>query len=131
MAIPLGLRLALAFLAVALMAIALLAGLTAAFAAADVSVLAGQQRTQLTSAIAVAAGVAWDRGDSWASADLVPVVDLAANTGADVAGARPGRRIPSPPRPSSPTRQARRPAPRWWSAGSGSAKPWSGSPVRA
>jgi two-component system sensor histidine kinase BaeS len=80
----LGLRLALAFLAVALVAIALLAGLTAAFAAADVSNLASQQRTQLTSAIAVAAGVAWDRGDSWASADLVPVVDLATNTGADV-----------------------------------------------
>ncbi len=80
----LGLRLALAFLAVALMAIALLAGLTAAFTAADVSDLAAQQRTQLTSAIAVAAGVAWDRGDSWASADLVPVVDLATNTGADV-----------------------------------------------
>ena len=46
-----------------LVAIALLAGLTAAFAAADVSNLSDQQRTQLTSAIAVAAGAAWDRGD--------------------------------------------------------------------
>jgi two-component system sensor histidine kinase BaeS len=76
----LGMRLALAFLAVALAAVALLAGL----AAADVSALAGQQRADLTSAVAVAAGAAWDRGDSWASADLTPVLDLAARTGADV-----------------------------------------------
>jgi two-component system sensor histidine kinase BaeS len=80
----LGLRLALAFLAVALVAIALLAGLTAVLAAADVSHLSDQQRTQLTSAIAVAAGAAWDRGEGWASADLLPVVDLATSTGADV-----------------------------------------------
>ena len=80
----LGLRLALAFLAVALAAVALLAGLTAAFAAADVSTLAARQRADLTSAIAVAAGAAWDRGDSWAAADLSPVLDLAARTGADV-----------------------------------------------
>ena len=80
----LGLRLALAFLAVALAAIALLAGLTAAFAAADVSALASQQRTELTRAIAVAAGAAWDRGSSWGSADLSPVLDLAARTGAAV-----------------------------------------------
>jgi len=38
-----GLRLALAFITVALAAVALLAGLTAAFAAADVSNLASQQ----------------------------------------------------------------------------------------
>ena len=43
----LGLRLALAFITVALAAVALLAGLTAAFAAADVSTLAGQQRAEL------------------------------------------------------------------------------------
>ena len=80
----LGLRLALAFLAVALTAVALLAGLTAAFAAADVSALARQQRTELTSAIAVAAGAAWDRNNSWASADLSPVLDLAQRIGAAV-----------------------------------------------
>jgi hypothetical protein len=40
----LGLRLALAFLSVALAAVALLAGLTAALAAADVSALTSQQR---------------------------------------------------------------------------------------
>src|ERR1700683_732853 len=80
----LGLRLALAFISVALAAIALLAGLTAAFAAADVSALATRQHTEPTSAIAVAAGAAWDRNESWAAADLSPVLDLAARVGADI-----------------------------------------------
>jgi signal transduction histidine kinase len=79
----LGLRLALAFLSVALVAVALLAGLTAAFAAADVSALATQQRTELTNAVAVAAAAAWDRNNSWHSARLSQVLDLAAQTGAD------------------------------------------------
>jgi signal transduction histidine kinase len=80
----LGLRLALAFLVVALAAIALLAGLTAAFAAADVSTLASQQRTELANAIAAAAGAVWDLNNNWSSADLYPVLDLAARTGAAV-----------------------------------------------
>jgi two-component system, OmpR family, sensor histidine kinase BaeS len=80
----LGLRLALTFLAIALAAVALLAGLTAASAAADVANLTNQQRSQLTNAIAVAAGAAWDKNDSWASADLSPVLDLAKQAGLDV-----------------------------------------------
>src|SRR5262249_25194412 len=80
----LGLRLALAFLGVALAAVALLAGLAAAFTAADVSNLTNRQRSNLASAITVAAGAAWDRTNSWAAADLNPVLDLAARTGADV-----------------------------------------------
>jgi two-component system sensor histidine kinase BaeS len=80
----LGLRLALAFISIALAAIALLAGLTAAFAAADVSALAIRQHSELTSAITVAAGAAWDRDRSWADADLSPVLDLAAGAGADI-----------------------------------------------
>ena len=76
-----GLRLALAFLVVALAAVALLAVLTAVFAAADVSNLASKQRAELASAIAVAAGAAWDRNDTWSTADLFPVLDLAARTG--------------------------------------------------
>ncbi|MGO8962021.1 MAG: sensor histidine kinase [Streptosporangiaceae bacterium] len=79
----LGLRLALAFLAVALAAVALLAGLTAALAAADVSALASRQRTELTGAIAVTAAAAWERSGSWTTADLSSVLDLAARTGAD------------------------------------------------
>ncbi len=78
-----GLRLALAFLSVALVAIVLLAGLTAVFSAADVSALAARQQAQLASAVAVAAGAAWDRQNNWAAADLGPVLDLAAQTGAD------------------------------------------------
>jgi two-component system, OmpR family, sensor histidine kinase BaeS len=80
----LGLRLALAFLSVALAAIALLAGLTAAFAAADVSNLASQQRADLADAIAAAAGAVWDENDTWSSADLSPVLDLATHIGAAV-----------------------------------------------
>jgi two-component system, OmpR family, sensor histidine kinase BaeS len=80
----LGLRLALAFISVALAAVALLAGLTAVLAAADVSALTARQHAELTSAIAAAAAAAWDRADSWKSADLSPVLDLAAQTGADV-----------------------------------------------
>jgi signal transduction histidine kinase len=80
---PIWLRLALAFVAVALAAVALAAGLTAAMTAADVSQLAGQQRQELTAAIAVAAGAAWHRTDSWAAAELAPVLDLTAKTGAD------------------------------------------------
>jgi signal transduction histidine kinase len=81
---PIALRLTLAFVAVALAAVALLAGLTAAFAAADVSNLASQQRSTLRAAIVVAAGGAWDQGHSWAGADLSPVIRMAARTGADV-----------------------------------------------
>ena len=79
----LGLRLALAFISVALIAIALLAGLTAVFAARDVSSLAVGQHAELTSAIAAAAAAAWEQNDNWADADLSPVFDLAARTGAD------------------------------------------------
>jgi signal transduction histidine kinase len=55
------------------------------FAAADVSHLASQQRAELASAIAVAAGSAWNPDTStWSPGDLSPVLDLAANTGAAV-----------------------------------------------
>jgi two-component system, OmpR family, sensor histidine kinase BaeS len=80
----LAVRLALGFLGVALAAVALLAGLTAIFAAHDVSGLARHQRSELTRAVAVTAGAAWDRSDSWKGADLMPVLDLAAQTGAEV-----------------------------------------------
>ena len=80
----LGLRLALAFITVALAAVALLAGLTAVFAAADVSTLASQQRTELATAIVSAAGAAWEGNHTWSAADLSPVLDLAARTGAAV-----------------------------------------------
>jgi two-component system sensor histidine kinase BaeS len=80
----LGLRLALAFLTVALAAVALLAGLTAAFAAADVANLASQQRGELARGISVAAGAAWNENSTWASADFSSVLDYAASTGSAV-----------------------------------------------
>ncbi len=81
---PIGLRLTLAFVAVALAAVALIAVLTAVFAAADVSHLAGQQQRQLTRAMTVAAGGAWDRASTWRGADLQPVLEVGARIGADV-----------------------------------------------
>jgi two-component system sensor histidine kinase BaeS len=76
-----GLRLALAFLGVALAAVALFAVLTAVFSAVDVSSLANQQRSVVARAFAVVAGSAWQQDQSWAKADLEPLRDLAAQTG--------------------------------------------------
>jgi two-component system, OmpR family, sensor histidine kinase BaeS len=77
----LGPRLAIAFLGVALAAVVLLAVLAAVFSAVDVSSLANRQRDDLASAIAVAAAAAWNQDQSWASADLTPVLDLADHSG--------------------------------------------------
>jgi two-component system sensor histidine kinase BaeS len=73
----LGLRLALAFLGVALAAVALMAVLTAVFSAVDVSSLASRQRDVLAGAFAVAAGSAWQQHQGWADADLKTVTDQA------------------------------------------------------
>jgi two-component system, OmpR family, sensor histidine kinase BaeS len=80
----LAVRLALGFLGVALAAVVLLGGLTAIFAAHDVSGLVRHQRSELTNAVAVTAGAAWDKNDTWAGAQLSPVLDLAAQTGAEI-----------------------------------------------
>jgi two-component system sensor histidine kinase BaeS len=78
------LRLALAFIGVALLAVALLAGLTAAFAAADVSDLADQQRQELTQAMTVVAGTAWEVGSGWSAADLRTMIDASRRVGVDI-----------------------------------------------
>jgi len=75
---------ALAFLTVALAAVALLAGLKAAFAAADVSNLATQQRGELAKAITALAGAAWDQNNTWSGANFSAVRDMATSTGAAV-----------------------------------------------
>ena len=77
----LGLRLALAFLGVALAAVALIAVLTAVFSAVDVSSLASRQREELAGAFAVAAAKSWQQNQGWASADLAPLLEVAAQTG--------------------------------------------------
>jgi len=76
------LHLAVGFLGIALAAIALVTGLTVAFAAADVGDLVMQQRAELTKAIAGAAGASWAHQASWYGADLAPTLDLAGRTGA-------------------------------------------------
>src|SRR5512135_2556403 len=81
---PIRLRLALAFVAVALAAVALIAVLTAAFAGADVSRLAERQQRELTHAMSVAAGAAWEQSSSWHGADLGPVLEVGARIGAAV-----------------------------------------------
>jgi two-component system, OmpR family, sensor histidine kinase BaeS len=81
---PIGLRLALAFIMVALLAVALLAGLTAAFAASDVSDLAAQQRQELTQAMTEVAGAAWEHPGGWSMQDLKHVMNAGSGVGADV-----------------------------------------------
>jgi two-component system sensor histidine kinase BaeS len=107
----LGLRLALAFLGVALAAVALLAILVAVFSATDVSSLAARQRTDLAAAMSAAAGAAWSTGHSWTGADLGPVLDLAARTGVElqvrgadgaVEASSPGFPAATQPRASAP-----------------------------
>jgi two-component system sensor histidine kinase BaeS len=78
---PLGLRLALAFLGVALAGIALMAALTGFLSARDVSSLADRQQSQLAGAAAVSAGSALKHGGGWASADLAPVLGFAQGIG--------------------------------------------------
>jgi two-component system sensor histidine kinase BaeS len=103
---PIGLRLALAFIVVALLAVALLAGLTAAFAANDVSNLAAQQRRELTQAMSGVAGAAWESPGGWSTADLERVIHAGTDLGADVqvtddsgriVAASPGFSRPTPP----------------------------------
>jgi two-component system sensor histidine kinase BaeS len=77
----LGLRLALAFLGVALAAVALLAVLAAVFSSVDVSSLAGSQRDQLVGAFASSAGNAWQQNQRWAAGSLDPLVVLADHEG--------------------------------------------------
>ena len=71
------------FLGLALAAIALVTGLTVAFAAPDVRNLVTHQRTDLTAAIAGAAAASWAQQSSWHGADLSPTLDLASRAGVE------------------------------------------------
>jgi two-component system sensor histidine kinase BaeS len=71
-------RLSLAFIAVALSAVALLAVISAVFAAADVNELSQAQRDKLTQAMSVVAGASRGQAGSWSRANLMPLRDLAA-----------------------------------------------------
>ena len=80
----LGLRLTLAFLGVALAAVALLAVLTAVFSTVDVSSLVAMQRAGLANAIAATARDSWSEHQGWTGADLTAAIDLAAHSGVRV-----------------------------------------------
>ena len=86
----------LAFVAVALSAVALLAALTAAFTAADVSQLIGSQRAQLTRAIGAAAGAAWAQGHHWPGADFGPITSGARKMGVAFKITDPAGRLVTP-----------------------------------
>lgn len=75
---PLGARLALAFVVVALAAVAVLAGLTAVATRSEVADLVREQRHDRARAAAAAAAQAYESAGGWADADLSSVAALAA-----------------------------------------------------
>lgn len=77
---PLGVRLALAFLTVALAAIGVFAALTILSARNEVSGLTDRQREDDLAATAIAAGNAYQRADGWAAADLAGAAVVAARS---------------------------------------------------
>jgi two-component system sensor histidine kinase BaeS len=83
-AATLGTRLSLAFVSVALSAVALLTILTAVFAASDVDQLTVAQRTSLTQAVRQVVTISRSQAGVWSRTDLMPATDLTARIGADV-----------------------------------------------
>ena len=81
---PLGMRLSLAFVAVALSAVALLSVLTAVFAATDVDQLSQAQRAKLSQAVASVLAASRAQARSWARTDFMSATDLASKIGADI-----------------------------------------------
>ena len=77
---PRGVRLALAFLTVALAAVAVFAALTMLSARNEVSGLTDRQRKDDLTATAIAAGDAYQRADGWATADLAGAAAVAARS---------------------------------------------------
>jgi two-component system sensor histidine kinase BaeS len=97
-AATLGTRLSLAFVSVALSAVALLTILTAVFADTDVNQLSVAQRATLTKAVAAVVGAAYGEAGHWTTASQKPATDLARQIGADVLVTDPaGRTVLSTP----------------------------------
>lgn len=83
---PLGIRLALAFVAVAVLAVAIVAGLAVVFSDRDISVLLQQRRDDLTRTLSLDAISTYNTGrPGWSDVDLTPALDLAASSGTEVA----------------------------------------------
>ena len=77
-------RLSLAFISVALSAVALLTVLTAVLAAADVNDLARTQRARLTQAVGAVVSASRTQAGGWSRTDLTPATDLTSKIGAQV-----------------------------------------------
>ena len=83
---PIGLRLALAFIAVAVLAVALVAGLAVMFSERDISVLLQQRRDDLAHTLSIDAVSTYNTGrPGWFDVDLKPALELAASSGTAVA----------------------------------------------
>jgi two-component system, OmpR family, sensor histidine kinase BaeS len=82
---PLGLRLALAFVAVAVLAVALVAVLAVVFTDRDVAALVQVRRDDLINALATDACSTYKARPGWDEADLRPALDLAGSDGAQAA----------------------------------------------
>lgn len=83
---PLWVRLSLTYVAVALLAVLILAGITAIATERYVNVLVHERRDDLTQALLVDAASTYNTGQpGWKDADLQPALDLAARSGTDVA----------------------------------------------
>jgi two-component system, OmpR family, sensor histidine kinase BaeS len=83
---PVGLRLALAFVAVAVLAVGLVTALAVVFSERDISVLVQQRRDDLTRTLTVDAVSTYNTGKpGWSDVDLKPALALAASSGTEVA----------------------------------------------
>jgi two-component system sensor histidine kinase BaeS len=83
-AATLGMRLSLAFVSVALLAVALLTVLLAILAATDVDELSRTQRTRLTQAVGAVVTASRTQAGGWSGTDLRPAADLTQKIGAQV-----------------------------------------------
>jgi two-component system, OmpR family, sensor histidine kinase BaeS len=83
---PIAVRLALSFVAVAIAAVAIVAGLAVVLGGHDINVMVQQRRNDLTASLLVDAASTYSTGQpGWSDADLRPALDLAAQSGTDVA----------------------------------------------
>jgi two-component system sensor histidine kinase BaeS len=83
---PIWLRLTLTCVGVALLAVLIVAGITAVFSERYVNQLVDERRADLTNALIVDAASTYNTGrPGWSDVDLRPALDLAARSGTDVA----------------------------------------------
>jgi two-component system sensor histidine kinase BaeS len=83
---PLAARLALSFVTVAVLAVAIGTALAVVLSGHDINVMVQERRTDLTRSLLVDAASTYNSGQpGWSDADLRPALDLASQSGTDVA----------------------------------------------